>query len=489
MKFIVNLKETKLPMRKIILLLVLSIPALNAIHSQGGFEIKVDIDDFEEEELYLAYYLGDKQYIQDTTTRNSEGEFVFKGEDNLPGGMYLVVMPPENQFFQILVDANNQKFSIRTKPGPNQLKDTRFYNSIENQNFYEYLLFLAEQREVSNGLVEEIEVERNDRKKNKLQERLDVVGTKVLNYQEEYIKEHPKSLGAAIIRANISLSVPDFENLSEEETNTNRWRWTQKHYFDNINLGDERILRTPFLFGKIDYYIQKLVVQHPDTLALAVDYILEQMKPAEATFRFYVFHFLNFYANSKFVGMDALYVHIIEKYGENLSSWLESDRYAKLEENANRLKPLLIGKTAPNIRMQYRDGSYTALHDIESSYTILYFWKYDCGFCKKSIPVLQDFYENFKEKGVAIFAVCAKLGDNVPKCWEYVDDNSIGEWIHVVDPTGKSRFMVTYDLKTTPQIYVLDENKKIISKRLGADQLEDFFNQLFEDDSNEMNED
>ena len=456
--------------------------------AQDGYEIKIEIEGYEQPELYLAYYLGDKQYIQDTVVRAKDDSFTFSGEEALPGGIYLVVMAPNNEFFQILVDENNQQFSLESKIGAEQLEGTVFKNSQDNQNFYEYLIYLAEQREKGNSLQESIQTEDDETKKAKLQEELDGLGDQVMDYQKQFIADHPTSLPAAIIRANLPNDFPEFTG-TDEEINGQKWRWLQKHYFDNIDLGDTRMLRTPFLFQRVDYFVQKLHVQHPDSIAIAIDYVLEEMRPSEDIFQYYLIHFLNFYAASKFVGMDAVYVHLVNKYySKGDAPWTDQEQLDKIIDNAQRLEPLLIGKTAPDLRMQRRDGSMISLHEVDSPYTVLYFWRYDCGHCKKSTPILKEFYDKFKDRGVAIFAGCAKLRDEVPECWDYIDENEIGEWIHVVDPYGRSRFMTTYDLKSTPQIYVLDENKQIISKRLGAEQLEDLFNRLLETESEEESE-
>jgi thiol-disulfide isomerase/thioredoxin len=449
--------------------------------AQDGFEIQVSIDGYTEAQLYLAYYLGDKQYIQDTVDRADDGTYTFSGEEALPGGIYLVVMAPDNNFFQLLVDEKNQRFKVATKIGEQQLAATKFVNSPDNTRFYKYLQFLADQRTKGNELQEKIEATTNESKKEALQKELESLGDEVLAYQKKLIAEHPNSMPAAIIKANIPADIPDFPGVAEADLNESKWRWMQKHYFDNINLGDSRMLRTPFLFQQVDHYIQKLQVQHPDTLSKAIDYVLEQMKPAEDVFKYYLIHFLNSYAGSKFVGMDAVYVHLVDNYyAKNLAPWTDEEQLEKIIENADRLRPLLIGRTAPELIMERQDGSKIALSEVESPYTVLYFWRYDCGHCKKSTPVMKEFYDNFKDRGVTIFAACAKLRDEIPECWDYIDENEIGEWIHVVDPYNRSRYMQIYDLKSTPQIYILDADKKIISKRLGAEQLEEFFNRILD---------
>jgi hypothetical protein len=39
----------------------------------------------------------------------------------------------------------------------------------------------------------------------------------------------------------------------------------------------------------------------------------------------------------------------------------------------------------------------------------------------------------------------------------------------------ESNFRYDYFIESTPQLFVLDENKKIIAKKIGAEQLYDFF--------------
>ena len=92
--------------------------------AQDGYEIKIEIEGYEQPELYLAYYLGDKQYIQDTVQRAKDDSFTFSSEEALPGGIYLVVMAPNNEFFQILVDDKNQRFGVNTIIGAEQLEGT-----------------------------------------------------------------------------------------------------------------------------------------------------------------------------------------------------------------------------------------------------------------------------------------------------------------------------------------------------------------------------
>jgi len=441
----------------------------------GGHRIEAQIDGYNESELYLAVYYGDKQYLQDTAYRNDAGTFVFEGEKPLEGGMYLLVLKPDNANFQLMITPGEQHFSLKTNKD-RLFEDMTFTNAPDNTLFYAYLDFLAKQREASEAL----KANGVGTDEAALQKQLEAIDEKVVAYQQALVQNNPGTLTAAVVQANIAVSMPEFSGTNEE-LEMQRWRYQQQHFFDNLNLADPRMLRTPFLFSRINTYVNQLQVRHPDTLAQAIDYVLSAVRPAEETFKFYLIQFLNEYARSNIVGMDAVYVHLVDNYyARGLAPWTDPDQLTKILDNADKLRPLLIGKKAPDIEMQKQDGSSISLYEVDAPFTILYFWRYDCGHCKESTPYMKEFYENFKDKGVELFAVCVKYTDEIGGCWDYVNEQGIGDWLHTVDPYNRSRYGTLYDIRSTPMLYILDQNKEIVSKRIGAEQLGEVMEQIMQ---------
>jgi thiol-disulfide isomerase/thioredoxin len=464
-------------MRSLLFVFFFALGVVCTLSAQQGYTIKAEIEGYEEEELYLGYYYGNKQYLVDTAQADG-GQFMFEGEEPLEPGVYLVVMAPDNSFFQILVTEEEQQFAFRTsKDAPSA--DMKLEQAPDNQLFYDYMQFLDKQKPAAEEIAKAMEGA-SEKEKERLEARRAKLDEKVKSYQETLIAKHPNTLTAAIIKANLPLEMPEFEG-TEEEVQRKRWRYSQKHYFDNVDLADPRMLRTPFLFQRVDHYVNKLQVQHPDTIARAVEYVLEEMRPAEESFKYYLIHFLNEAAKSKMVGMDAAYVYLVDKYyATGQAPWTDEEQLEKIIDNAKALKPLLIGKIAPDIQLQTKEGKPRSLHEVDSEYTILYFWRYDCGHCKKSTPDMKAFYEKFKDKGVTLVSVCTKFTDEIEGCWDYIDENEIGDWMHLVDPYHRSRYMKVYNIKSTPQLYILDRNKEILSKRIGAEQLEEVMDRIIE---------
>jgi thiol-disulfide isomerase/thioredoxin len=452
-----------------------------AIAQKTGYQIKVKIEGYQGKEAYLGYYFGDKQYLKDTSYLESDGYFYFENPEQLAGGIYLIVMPPDNQFFQILVDKDNQWFTVETE-APDFVTPMKFKGSSDNQHFNDYIKFLNDKRPEAEALRKQLDESGNENNtKQKLETKINTIDQDVKKYQLDLISKFSNTLTAAIIRANMPFDMPEFTG-EQKEKEMNQFYWLRQHWFDNIDLTDPRMIRTPFLFQKIDHYVQKMTVQHPDSIVIAVDYILEKTRPAEETFRYFLIHFLNFYAKSNLVGMDAVYVHVAEKYyATGLAAWTDAEQIEKIVDNATRLKPLLIGKTAPDIEMETQTGSRISLHQFKSPFTVLFFWDPDCGHCKSSMPDMVKFAKEYKSKGIAVFAVCTKLvtrDDNgnlslkeVNSCWDLIKEKEMDVFFNTVDPYHRSRYKTIYDLRSTPQIYVLDENKVILSKRIGEKQL------------------
>lgn len=449
------------------------------------YNIRIELADYEADILTVANNLMNSQYVVDTLRRAEDRAFYFQDTSDLAKGIYLAVLSPDNNYFQFLVGNEKPFFSLSTSTS--DLATVKVTDSPDNQLFYDYLAFLAQQRQKEQALRPQLE-NGNEEEKQAADAQRKAIDQAVMDYQKDLVLQQPKSFAAAIINTNEVLIPPDYPELEESERQLKQWRYVQAHYFDKIDLQDERLLRTPFIFQRIDHFIHKLNVQHPDTISQAIDQVLKRMNPEHDFFKMYLVHYLNEAAKSKLVGMDAVYVHLIDTYyRKGLAPWTDEELLNTFLENADRLRPLLIGKTAPDISMQKRDGSTVSLHNINTDFTVLYFWRYDCGQCKKSTPDMKAFHEKWKDKGVTLFAVCTKTAKEVPGCWEYIDENETNDWLHVVDPYMRSRYGKLYDVQSTPSIFVLDKDKKIISKRLGADQLDGLMMQILEQQEKDEN--
>ena len=181
---------------------------------------------------------------------------------------------------------------------------------------------------------------------------------------------------------------------------------------------------------------------------------------------------LNKFQTSERMGMDGVFVALSEKYYlSGQATWVDKKILDKIAERVAALKPNLIGNIAPDLWMPNPYSKYYRLSEIKAKITVVYFWDPDCGHCKKVTPELKKIYDKFKSKGLNVYAVFTQ-GDQ-PKWMDYISKNNL-DWINVWDPTFSSNFRNLYDITSTPAIFVLDANKRIVLKRISAETLSQY---------------
>jgi thiol-disulfide isomerase/thioredoxin len=244
-----------------------------------------------------------------------------------------------------------------------------------------------------------------------------------------------------------------------------------------VDFSESGLLRTPIYEGKINYYFDKMVVPFVDSLLPEANNIIQKTYDGgdSLMFQYTASHLLHYFESSKIMGYDAVFVDIAEKwYLSGLATWADSTFLSKLTERVEKITPTKLGNVAYNLeRMQSLDDKFYNLHDIKGDYTVLVFYEPHCGHCKKEVPKLMQHYrDSLQALNVKIFAVYTQYDKDEWK--EFAEEKNLIEegWYNVWDgPYPHSRFRDFYDIYSTPVIYVLDKDKKIIGKRIGVENI------------------
>ena len=424
---------------------------------------------------------GDKQYIKDSTRVDDKGRFVFKGDVPLAQGIYIAVMPPDNKYFEVIVDEDQQfKMTADFSSPINTMKVT---GNDENQRFYSYLKYLNDQKTKSKPLTDRTEALqkadslgfRNAPEFKEIQAEMAVIEEEVKAYKNKFIEDNPKALLTKVFLASKDPDVPGAPLLENgRPDSTFAWRYFKDHYWDLIDFSDDRILKTPVYHSKLERFMTKTIHQIPDSVIVEASKLIEKTRKNKELFKYTVFWITSHFETSKQMGMDAVFVHMAKSYYmTGQAYWADSTTIAKISDRAKKLSYTLIGNKAPNLIMNDTTGKIQILHAFSKDYTIAYFWDPDCGHCKKVTPVLKEFYDKFKtELSVEVYAVNTNEKDR-EEWLKYINEHKLN-WINVEDPEQKTAYKYLYDIYSTPVIYLLDKDKKIIAKRLGAEDLENF---------------
>jgi peroxiredoxin len=468
------------------LLLALTILSFSCIQAQDQYEIKIKVDGFKDTIANMSYYFGKGQYYKDTAQVNSNGEFVFSKPQYLDEGMYSVLIG-QTKLFDFMVDVQKLSFST-TKDAP--ITDMKIKGGEENQLFYEYLVFLNEKQikatEAREKKKNNPKVSKEHKEADELIEKLDA---EVKEFLTGFYKKSEGTFTYSFLKALESPEVPEAPLLENgQPDSTFPFTYFRDHFFDNLDFSDDRLVRTSAYHEKITYYIDKLRSQAPDSIIKSCDFILNKVKDSPELYKYTLNTFTSKYERSKMMGMDAVFVHLAKNYFmAGKADWMTDQQMAKLSERAHALDPLLIGKKAPNIIV--KDTSQKrelSLYNIKSKYTVVYIWSPTCGHCKVATPELKEMYDRMKDRGVEIFGIGSEYENEE---WiEFINKHDLN-WINGSDGNGfKSNFRSTYDVYSTPQTYLLDENKIILSKKMNVESLEEILEYFMSQDQKDEND-
>ncbi|HEX8548870.1 MAG TPA: thioredoxin-like domain-containing protein, partial [Cytophagaceae bacterium] len=450
--------------KSLFLLFLLLSPAVifgqNKSSGKDAYNIKLKVNGLpKDSSIFLAYYYGDKQYIKDTAKVDANGSFSFSGKEALPGGIYMAVLPGRKYFEFILKE---QFFGLETDTN-DYVANMKIKGSSENTIFYDYLKFIGNRGRTVDSLKKEMDkVKDNKDATQAIKDKIGQIDKEVISYKESTITNNPGTFVAMLFTAMKDPVVPENKNPSDSLF---AFRYYRQHYFDNIDFKNGNILRTPIYHEKMKQFIENFTYRHPDSINKAADFLLDKAKANKELFKYSVFWLTNTHESANWMGADAIFVHMVEKYFmTGQADWLDTARINKIAERAMILKPLLIGKKAPNMYLQDTLGKTYGVHELKAKYTILYFWDPDCGHCQKATPKLYESYTKYKDKGVAVMAITSH-GEEA-KWRKYIKENKL-HWINVRDTGPYYDFKKIYDIYSTPVIYILDEKKEIIAKRIG----------------------
>jgi thiol-disulfide isomerase/thioredoxin len=455
------------------LLLFFSVACL----AQSGYNIRFKVDGLKDTTAYLGYYYGESTFVKDTARVNGAGEFGFQGNQTLPQGVYFLVLN-KTRIFELLV-GRNQNFSLETSTS-DYVQNMKVTGDIDNKLFFENMVFNMERHKEAEPYLKIIQDSTvHESEKKEARENFGKINEKVLAYQERVINEHPTTLTARIFKSNKPIKIPDPpRNADGSIDSTFQLKWYREHFFDYFDLADDALIRMPrpIYQEKVNEYLDKLFAPQADTLKKAIAYLVSKAKKNPETYKYSVWVTVLKYQNPEIMGLDEVFVHLNDTYFESgeMSFWANESMRKNLSEHADRLRKSLIGQKGANLIMQDINLKPRELYNIKNKYTVLYIFDPDCGSCKKETPKLVDFY-NKKKFDVEVYAVSADT--SMVKMRNYIKEMNM-KWITVNGPrTYVGPYQDLYDANTTPTLYVLDSQKKIIGKKIPAEKLEDFLTQ------------
>lgn len=419
-----------------------------------SFHLELAVKNLPAKEVYLANFYGEKNNIIDTALPDKSGKFSFILKQDYHPGLYRIFLD-KKIFFDVIY--NNEDITISTDY-EFPYDSLKVISSIENKTYYDFLRTGNDYRRKFDLLAPlNNYYPQSDTFFVSVRSKYITVQTEFLKYVDEIITTYPDSWATKIIRQKKPLY---YEPVLDE---SGRRQYAVEHYFDNIDFTDVELIRSDiFTSVAIEYmslYSNPNLSQAEleDEFIIAVDKIMAEAMENSIIYEFIVDYLVKGFERFHF---DKVLDYIAEHYSPQ--SCENEERKTDLQTRLEKYAELSEGKPAPGFTIQDNDGKMITLSEITSSFTLVLFWASWCPHCGETLPEIDKIYQKTERAKMEIVAVSL---DKEKSEWDKALTEKNYSWINCCDFKGwDSKVAVDYNVYATPTMFLLDKDKKIVSK-------------------------
>ncbi len=465
-----------------------------------GQKLKIKINGQKDTTVFLLHYVGKGLYYADTAEIKS-GVVEFDISKEKPG--ILALLLPQVKYFEFVY--NKEDIDLETS-GPDYSKNMKINKSEENKVFYSYIRFLAEKRELQSPISDSLS--KLDKESALYKEFLlknDAISKDIIAYQKKLMLNNPTKFVSKIVKISMDVEIPEApKDLAGKAIDPDfAYHYYRDHYFDNVDFNDDRMVNITSFHTRLEtYFGNTMMVQRWDSIVKYAFLLCDKLDPKSEAFKHVVSWITSSYEKSNILGMENVFVMMADKYyctlnaqGKSPAHWVSAENLETLNKSIKVRRKLLFGMVPPNVILKdTTDVVWKDFYSIKADYTILYFWEPSCGHCKTTTPKLQKLYtEKLKARNIEVFSVAKAVEEEFELWKKFVKENNLtfitvgmtkslfklasADYRNVVPKytnVESINYSEHFDIISTPTIYVLDKDKKIIAKKLSIAQLEDF---------------
>ena len=438
-------------MKKTALLLSAICLIVNVCFAQD-FKITAKISKMKPQKATLAYYFEDKQYVAIDSGKIENGSIVFEKQKQLPAGIYCIILKDDAQYFDLLIDPNNQIFSLKADISDIQ-KTIKFNGSQLNSDFYDYqrlmTKIITKQRELDTAK----KYETDSLKIKNIENQLDKIDQEIDNAWQQTATAHAGTFLADVLNC------------------MNAANYTGQEMFNHINFAQPGLIRTPFFYNKIRTHIARHIESGAWNINYETDRIINLAAANEDVYHYVTSYLLNFYRTFYKYGINEVFVHIADTYFlPDTVKNLNADSRKAIKEQRDIYNACMPGQIFKDIKLaKTSTGDSIKLSQTTPNAKLLLFWANGCGHCDSAENALKFYYHDLRKNNIEVISIC---NDNFSR--EGIKQNAERKqfpWTDYCDVKNYSRYREYYYVVSTPLLYFIDKNGRIVQKTAGEDNI------------------
>lgn len=434
------------------------------------FKLTMKFSHYKPQKVRLTHFFEDKQYLDIDSAQQDGNTVWFEGEGELYPGIYSIILNDSGTSFEILVDHDNQFMTFKADVNDIQ-KTMKVTGSEINARFFDY------QRAMTDLNRKRIDLDTLRRRA------LDTTGgrkpdsAKAENYkgQMERIDDYVKDLLQKTVAANKGNMLADVLDCMDA------YELDLREMYNHVNFAQKGLIRSPFLVKVLFKHIARTIEDNPYEIMRQNDLLIEKTKADEDMFHYVSGYLLNFYRTFFKGGINEVFVHLADKYFlDDPENGLAPENRRIIQEQRDIFASSMVGSMAHPIRMRRTiEGDSIDVLDSHDGTIFLLFWSNGCGHCDSAEKSLMEVYDGLIKNNIRVISV-----NNDKHSFETLRANAVKKafpWTDVCDTDdNNSRYREYYYVVSTPIMYIIDTNKRIVQKCVGEDQIDELARRMSE---------
>jgi peroxiredoxin len=445
-------------MRGILVTVILLVSAM----VQAQNRIEGSIADLGGKRIFLMSIYGEKTKSIDSVLADTTGHFRFTIVNRLPG-MYRVLWSKEG-FVDLVWNQEDVVFTTKSGSAEDSL---RIILSLENTI---NLAYVRSDRMNQAKLQVLVPVVDYYPAKDAFYATVITEFERIQQSQQRYLDSlagiYPKSFAVRVAKVYQTPFIP--ASLNKDD----RISLLKQHYFDRIDFSDTSLLRSMVFVNKAIAYLSLYSNNRLPQKQLEAEFIkavtlmLGAASVNPVIYKFWLDYLVGGFDKYHF---DEVITYIADNF-QDPSSCEDQERKSALQKKLDTFKKIAIGKIAPDLEVPDNKGKQVKLAGISTEYTLLVFYATTCPHCVAMMPRLKELYENQKPRRFEVMAV--SIDTSRSEWTSFLREQKLG-WINVSDMKGfAGKPADDYNIYATPTMFLLDREKKILSKPISLMELE-----------------
>lgn len=281
---------------------------------------------------------------------------------------------------------------------------------------------------------------------------------------EKITKDHSYLFVAQITKNLIKL--PTRSNLPDGNKYDTQDAFLSEHFFDFLDFSNPLLIHHYAFSFLLEQYFSQYTSTKDKFLFRSCDMLMKKAQ-SNGEVKNFMYNFLLGYGITR--NMDYMVDYMQTNFGDECDLGVGLNNTKTLEAMNNTK----IGAIVPDILLYDLDGQPQSLTQYvkKNKLTVLVFWIGWCVHCQQELPALAKLQASWKKRKIGLFTVGL---DEDKTTWKMNLEKYGLKGIHVNElvPLAQSKVLPVFNIHTTPALFILDSEGKILEKNVFGKSLE-----------------